>query len=201
MILANFFKIHINQIIEFNNREGDIMKSEDNKFRKELSIEEKNKIVTEVKNVLNRDFRILGFDGSITIPDYPYYSYFGDSDKELRRYSVGIFAIWLGYWNTGCAFRFYKQSELYKYIKNLVEYKEEIQKDFPISFGYIALFLIELTENNRYSEDYRMKPYIIEIVKTDFLKTKANNIEAYTQKFNYTEFLKELKIQDYDKPF
>ncbi|MCH7323132.1 carbamoyl-phosphate synthase small subunit [Solibacillus sp. MA9] len=177
------------------------MMTEDNKFQKELTLEEKSIIIMEVNKVLNSGFRILGFDGGVTFPHYPYHFYFGDPDKELRRYSVGIFTIWLGYWNTGCSFRFTKQSELYKYIKTLIEYQEEIEKEFPASFNYIVFFLMELTENYRYIEETRMKPYIIEIVKNDFLKTKTNYREMYIQKLNFIDFLKELKVQDYDKPY
>lgn len=177
------------------------MRSEDNKLQKELTMEEKSKIITEVDKVLNSGFRILAFDGGMEFPHYPYNFYFDDSDKELRRYSVGIFTIWLGYWNTGCSFRFIKQSELYKYIKTLVEYQEEIEKEFPVSFNYIVYFLIELTENYRYAEETRMKPYIIEIVNKDFLNTKTNYREKYRKKLNFIDFLKELKVQDYDKPY
>ena len=173
------------------------MKSED----KKLTNEEKSMIITEVNKVLNSGFRILGFDGGMAFPHYPYYLYFGDSDKELRRYSIGIFTIWLGYWNTGCSFRFTKQSELYKYIKVLVEYQEEIEKDFPVLFNYIVSFLIELTENYDYAEETRMKPYIIKIVREEFLNEKTYYREKYRDRINFMEFLIELKVQDYDKPY
>ncbi|MEK3765900.1 carbamoyl-phosphate synthase small subunit [Solibacillus sp. FSL K6-4121] len=173
------------------------MKSED----KKLTIEEKSMIITEVNKVLNSGFRILGFDGGMAFPHYPYYLYFGDADKELRRYSVGIFTIWLGYWNSGCSFRFTKQSELYKYIKALVEYQEEIEKDFPVLFNYIISFLMDLTESYDYAEETRMKPYINEIVHKDFLSKKSYYREKYRYRINFIEFLKELKIQDYDKPY
>ncbi|WP_336046296.1 carbamoyl-phosphate synthase small subunit [Solibacillus ferritrahens] len=173
------------------------MKSEDVK----LTNEEKSMIITEVNKVLNSGFRILGFDGGMAFPQYPYYLYFGDSDKELRRYSVSIFTIWLGYWNSGCSFRFTKQSELYKYIKALVEQQEEIEKDFPVVFNYLVSFLIELTENYDYAEETRMKPYIVEIVHKDFLGKKSYYREKYRYRINFIEFLKELKIQDYDKPY
>lgn len=173
------------------------MKSED----KKLTNEEKSMIITEVNQVMNSGFRILGFDGGMAFPHYPYYLYFGDSDKELRRYSVSIFTIWLGYWNSGCSFRFTKQSELYKYIKALIEYQEEIEKDFPVVFNYLVSFLIELTESYDNAEETRMKQYIIEIVQKDFLSKKSYYREKYRYRINFIEFLKELKIQDYDKPY
>ena len=73
------------------------MRSEDNKLQKELTMEEKSKIITEIDKVLNRGFRILAFDGGMEFPHYPYYFYFDDPDKEFRRYSFGSFTIWLGY--------------------------------------------------------------------------------------------------------
>ena len=178
------------------------MMSEKHKFQKELTTEEKSIIITEVKKILNSDyFEDLGFYGGLSFTHYPYYLYFGDSDKELRRISVGVFAIWLSYWTTGCSYRFWKQSELYKYIKALVEHKEEIEKDFPVLFSYIISFLIELTENYNSNADYRMKPYIIEIVKKDFLDTKTIYREKeYIKRFDYYDFLKELRVQDSDKP-
>lgn len=177
------------------------MESEHYKLQKKLTVEEKGKIKKEVGIVLNSGFRILAFDGGMEFHHYPYYLYFDDPDKELRRYSVGIFTIWLGYWNTGCSFRFFKQSELYKYIKSLVKYKEEIEKEFPVLFNYIVYFLIELTENYRYAEETRMKPYIIEIVNKDFLNTKANYREKNIKILSFIDFLKELKVKDYDKPY
>lgn len=174
------------------------MRSED---IKELTVEEKSMITTEVNKVLNGGFRILAFDGGMYFPHYPYYLYFGDSDKELRRYSVSVFTIWLGYWHRGCSFRFIKQSELYKYIKALVEYQEEIEKDFPVSFNYIIYFLTELIENYDNDEESRMKPYIIEIVNKELLSKKKNYREKNNIKLNFTDFLKELKVQDYDKPY
>ena len=178
------------------------MKSEEHKFQKELTTEEKSIILTEVNKILNSDyFQTLGFYGGLSFPHYPYYLYFGDSDKELKRCSVGVFTIWLGHWTTGCSYRFGKQSELYKYIKALVEHKEEIEKEFPVLFSHIVSFLIELTENYDDIEDFRMKPYIIEIVKKDFLDTKTIYREKeYIKRFGYVDFLKELKVQDYDKP-
>ena len=178
------------------------MMSEKHKFQKELTTEEKSIIITEVKKILNSDyFEDLGFYGGLSFTHYPYYLYFGDSDKELRRISVGVFTIWLSYWTTGCSYRFWKQSELYKYIKALVEHKEEIEKDFPVLFSYIISFLIELTENYNSNADYRMKPYIIEIVKKDFLDTKTIYREKeYIKRFDYYDFLKELRVQDSDKP-
>ena len=178
------------------------MMSEKHKFQKELTTEEKSIIITEVKKILNSDyFEDLGFYGGLSFTHYPYYLYFGDSNKELRRISVSVFAIWLSYWITGCSYRFWKQSELYKYIKALVEHKEEIEKDFPVLFSYIISFLIELTENYNSNADYRMKPYIIEIVKKDFLDTKTIYREKeYIKRFDYYDFLKELRVQDSDKP-
>ena len=177
------------------------MSSEDKKFKNELTAEEKSMIVTEVNKVLNSGFRILAFDGGMSFPHYPYYLYFGDSDKELRRYSVGVFTIWLGYWHTQCSFRFTKQSELYKYIKALVEYHKEIEKEFPVLFNYLVSFLIEIIENNHYREEVRMKPYIIEIVNNELLNEKSNYREKYKNRYNFIDFLKELKVQDYDKPY
>ncbi|WP_339264039.1 carbamoyl-phosphate synthase small subunit [Solibacillus sp. FSL W7-1472] len=177
------------------------MSSEVKKIQKDLTREEKNMVLAEIKKVLNSGFRILGFDGGMAFPHYPCYLYFSNSDKELRRYSIGIFSIWLGYWNTGCSFRFTKQSELYKYIKALVEYQEEIEKDFPVLFNYIVSFLIELTENYGYAEETRMKLYIINIVKEDFLSKKSYYREKYRNRINFIEFLKELKVEDYDKPY
>ena len=47
-----------------------------------------------------------------------------------------------------------------------------------------------------------MKPYIIEIVKKDFLDTKTIYREKeYIKRFDYDDFLKELTVQDYDKPY
>ena len=113
------------------------MKSEEHKFQKELTAEEKSIILTEVNKIVNSNyFKDLGFYGGLSFTHYPYYLYFGDSDKELRRISVGVFTIWLSYWTTGCSYRFWKQSELYKYIKALVEHKEEIEKDFPVLFHF-----------------------------------------------------------------
>lgn len=106
----------------------------------------------------------------------------------MRRHSVGVFTIWLGHWTTGCSYRFSKQSELYKYIKALVEHKEEIEKEFPVLFSHIVSFLIELTENYDGVEDFRMKPYIIEIVKKDFLDTKTIYREKeYIKRFGYVD--------------
>lgn len=179
------------------------MKSEEHKFQKELTAEEKSIIITEVNKILNSNyFHDLGFHGGLSFGHYPYYLYFGDSNKELRRISVSVFAIWLSYWITGCSYRFWKQSELYKYIKALVEHKEEIEKDFPVLFSYIISFLIELIENYKGLEELRMKPYIIEIVKKDILDTKTIYREKeYIKRLDFDEFLKELTVKDYDKPF
>lgn len=177
------------------------MKPEDKKSKNEFTPEDKSVILTEVYKVLNSGFRISAFDVGMKFPHYPYHLFFDDSDKELRRYSIGIFTIWLGYWNTGCSFRFIKQSELYKYIKSLIEYQKEIEKDFPVLFNYIVSFLLELTENYNYAEDTRMKPYIMEIVNKDFLSENSFYREKYRYRINFIEFLKELKVLDYDKPY
>ena len=161
-----------------------------------LSQEAKKVIIMEVKQELSRGFEILQFEGGQTFPPYPYYLYFGDSDEELRRYAIAIFTIRLGYWESGCSFPFYKQSVLYKYIKALLNYQDEIEKNYPIFFVFIIHFLEELTENYKFTEDTRIKSYIHEIIQKDFLTKKRGFLEKNIELLKTDYFIKELKIQD-----
>lgn len=107
-----------------------------------------NEIIMKVKKGLE-GIEIGYFDTGQYFEKEAYYQYFGDPDKEIRRYAIAVFTVYLGNWYSRSRYPFLNaEQDLENYIKAFIKCHEQIHKDFPVMHEYILFFLTKLEEVN-----------------------------------------------------
>lgn len=161
----------------------------------ELSKEKRESILNKVKDNLKGIEKYSYFFMGSPFPEIPYYLYFNDSNTEIRRYSLAVFAIKLKYWETQCSFEFAnKASELRTYIKAIIQHSEQIEKDFPYIFQLIVDSLVKIGEINRYSETTSIDRDLYNYAKRKLLDSKRHLMRDPYSYSDFLNFLKDLKI-------
>lgn len=162
-----------------------------------------NEIIEKVKKGLI-GIEIGYFDTGQIFEEEAYYDYFGDSDKETRRYAIAVFTVYLGNWYNGCRFPFLNaESDLEEFIKAFLVHHHQIQKDFPVMHEYIISFLIRIEEEN--SKKYAASTFefdkeLHELLKREVLIPKREYLNKRTP-IKY--FLNEINVSPFfikDKP-
>ena len=155
-----------------------------------------NKIIEKVKRGL-KGIEIGYFHTGQDFEEDAYYEYFGDPDKETRRYAIAVFTIYLGNWSTLCSFPFlYRASYLEEFIKAFIEHHEKIEVDFPTMYEYIILFLNKIEEN---SKEYTRSTFDIDKelykqLQREILVPKREYLHKHTQ-IKY--FLREIRVEPF----
>jgi hypothetical protein len=158
-----------------------------------------NCVIEKVKRGL-KGIEIGYFDTGQIFEEDSYYKYFGDTDKETRRYSIAVFTVYMGNWYSLCRFPFLNaQQELEKYIEAFIENHQQIQKDFPVMYEYIISFFIKIEEENSkvYSfSSLEIDKELYERLQSEVLIPNREYLELHTP-MKY--FLKEIGIKPFFK--
>lgn len=158
-----------------------------------------NEIIEKVKKGLE-GIEIGYFDTGQSFEKEAYYNYFGDSDKETRRYAIAVFTVYLGNWYSLCSFPFLdRESYLEEFIKAFIEHHQQIESDFPSMYEYIISFLIGIEEEN--SDKYAYSTFKIdkelhERLKRELLIPKREYLNKHT---SIKYFLREIRVNPFFK--
>ncbi|SKA90285.1 hypothetical protein [Sporosarcina newyorkensis] len=124
-----------------------------------------------------------------------YFNYFGDPDKETRRYAIAVFAVNLGNWYSGSLFPFLDAtSDLEEFIKEFLEHHKQIEKDFPVLYEYIISFLISIEEENggKYAfSTFDIDKQLLKRLKEEILVPQREYLHKHTPIKN---FLNEIRV-------
>ena len=161
------------------------------------AIKEKQQLIDGVKKGLE-GIEIGYFHTGQSFPDLPYYEYFGDPDKEVRRYSFAVLVVKLGHWECGCGFPFHdKSTELKKYVKSFLNHHMEIKRDFPCMTDFCIEFfkrLLEgLTETSSEYWKFEIGSTLYDDLKKEILAHDTEHL------FTMKEFLQEINVAPFFK--
>ena len=143
-----------------------------------------------------------------------YFKYFGDPDKETRKYALLLFAAMLGNWHGGSARVFTPEEERLKrsnyspnenyydfkeYIKAFLEHHKNIEKEFPYMYEVIISFLIWIEKDRKgYYEKWfpEIPSELFQQLRSEVLIPKRNQIDVF---ISFGLLFKEIGIKPFFK--
>lgn len=155
------------------------------------------------KMIVDKAKRILvgieiGFDTAKRwrVEDYDeFYLYFSNPDYESRKYSLLIFCMGLGNWDSKSAFIFHQHDDidqgkeyiLENYVRAFLVNREGIKLEFPYLYDAIIHFLNHLNTNNQFkainrSTDSPLFKQLDEVLLNH--STKGYNFDAILREVN-----------------
>lgn len=129
-----------------------------------------------------------------------FYKYFSDNDKEVRKYSLLVFAAGLENWLSGSAtvfsepFKTEKRYVFEDYIQSFINNRVTISSDFPSLYNHIVVVLFELEKSQKL--DSIFKTMSVE-VSNDFKKFLHDTDRKSLKYFDYENVLREISMNDY----
>ncbi|MBT2572081.1 hypothetical protein [Planococcus sp. ISL-110] len=138
-----------------------------------------------------------------------YYRYFSHSDRDIRKYSLLVFAAALGNWWMKSAFVFLTlgeieekqdfQSELYlleDYVQAFLKNKEAIQREFPLLYNSILVDLIHLDNEKCFENTF---PAANKKIFSELRKTLKNSDIDEKYQYNFNDLLREVGLPTFLK--
>ena len=154
--------------------------------------------------------------GGVYYPDFPYYDFFDDENRDLRKYCVGAFARMLGQWNSKASFGFlsvemrqrfskeygaeeFRGYPFEKFLEAFYRFHEDIKADFPTIFNVITFFLIKIEKehNMQYELSFpEVDSSLMTQIRNEILEPNEHLLNEY---IDMRSFLKEIGIPPFFK--
>lgn len=142
-------------------------------------------------------YEVISIWKDYEFPKLPYYEYFNHPNLEAQRYSVAVYFIRLGSWETGYYFSFYgKQPELEMYIQSFLENSETIKGNFPVMYQHILYYSNELLNGSPGRGPYWKFRMAYPLKKALRLEIE-NNLNFDLSQSTMDDILNELQIEPY----
>ncbi|TAA66093.1 hypothetical protein [Planococcus salinarum] len=141
-----------------------------------------------------------------------YYRYFSHPNKEVRKYSLLVFAAAVGNWWMKSAFVFYSHADII-YYSDLKEHldkiyfiedyfqaflanKVAIKEEFPLLYNAIVVDLIKLDNENQFENVYpSVDPQLFFQLRETWIKS---NIDT-SYEYNFNDLLREVGLPTFLK--